>query len=314
MKKRKRIVEPKNDEFFLANYLNDATYNDYFERMKKIALSIFEWENLPETCNAEYLELCLFEKGVASLLYEDNIGFINANAIANEGINIYNIPIKFNCQTANGLNFYRDLYIANSGKEKNKECILIKNNQNKISTMSSITLFCYRLYIAERTIDTNMHAQRTPVTILCDDKQLYTVKNLYAKYDGFEPLIIGQKDLDQFETVKVLKTDAPYLIDKLEQYKEKIWNEALSFLGINNIAIEKKERLTENESNVNNELINMNLQSFLAPRLQACKEFNEKFKPEKQLTVKVRSDLENYIKKYMNSIGNSKESEVKTNV
>ena len=99
-------------------------------------------------------------------------------------------------------------------------------------------------------------------------------------------------------------------------YKKEIWNEALTFLGINNIALEKKERLIKDEANSNNELINLNLQSYLAPRQIACKQFNEKFGftgTDKEISVRVRSDLHNIIKN-QNSIvqdfENKNESEV----
>ena len=88
----------------------------------------------------------------------------------------------------------------------------------------------------------------------------------------------------------------------LDVYKEQIWNEALQFLGINTLTTEKKERLITDEASANNEVINMNLQSFLAPRLQACKEFNEKFGltgTDKEISVRVRSDLYNIIKQEM---------------
>lgn len=82
------------------------------------------------------------------------------------------------------------------------------------------------------------------------------------------------------------------------QYKKEIWNEALTFLGINNILVDKKERLITDEANSNNELINLNLQSFLAPRQEACKKFNEKFElsGNNEIKVRVRSDLHNVIK------------------
>ena len=57
--------------------------------------------------------------------------------------------------------------------------------------------------------------------------------------------------------------------------------------------------MTENESNENTELVNLNLQSMLAPRLEACRQFNEKFGltgTDKEISVRVRSDLENIIK------------------
>ena len=61
----------------------------------------------------------------------------------------------------------------------------------------------------------------------------------------------------------------------------------------------QKERLTENESSENNELVNLNLQSMLAPRLEACRQFNEKYGltgTDKEISVRVRSDLKNIIK------------------
>ena len=90
------------------------------------------------------------------------------------------------------------------------------------------------------------------------------------------------------------------MIDKISDYKKEILNEALTFLGINNVSIEKKERLVTDEANSNNEVINMNLQSRLAPRLRACKQFNDLFGltgTDKEISVRVRSDLYNTIKK-----------------
>ena len=81
------------------------------------------------------------------------------------------------------------------------------------------------------------------------------------------------------------------------EYKRDILNEALTYLGISNLD-EKKERRVVNEAESNNEVINLNLQAFLAPRKQACKEFNEKFgfTGEDEIDVKVRSDIHNLVK------------------
>ena len=73
----------------------------------------------------------------------------------------------------------------------------------------------------------------------------------------------------------------------------------MTFYGINNINVEKRERLVTGETNSNNEVINLNLMSYLAPRKLACKQFNEKFGltgTDKEISVRVRSDLHNIIK------------------
>ena len=98
------------------------------------------------------------------------------------------------------------------------------------------------------------------------------------------------------DMIKAIKTDAPYVEDKISAYKKEILNEALSFLGINNINVEKKERLVEDEANANNEYVIFNLMSRLVPRKEACKKFNELFNPDKKIDVRLRSDLKNIIK------------------
>lgn len=173
-----------------------------------------------------------------------------------------------------------------------------------------MNLFALRLYECERTSDTNLKAQKTPVMLVVDEKQRLLMENLYNQYNGNMPFIFGDKlQLDK-GLIQAIKTDAPFLLDKLQDYKKEIWNEALTFLGINNIMIDKKERLITDEANSNNELINLNLQSFLAPRKLACEQFNEKFGltgTDKAIDVRVRSDLHNVIKNVESTVSDYKE-------
>lgn len=308
-KKRKTRVRTNNNDMKLSQFLNDLTFNDYYNRLKKIATSIFEWENLPNSCDEDYLENSLFETGIATILLDNNQIPINTDATSNGYINLYNLPTKLNCMSANGQNYYRDLYVAEN-QDINKTCILIKNTKDMQATSTTVELFAYRLFVAERTLDINAHSLRTPFFITCNQNQLMTVKNIMSQIEGFEPKIVARKDnLDEY-SIEVLKTDTPFLLDKLEIYKEKIWNEALTFLGVNNISTEKQERLITDEAKQNNELINLNLQSFLKPRKKACKQYNDLFKPDKPLNVKVNSDLENIIKTQFSTVSNFRENEV----
>ena len=188
---------------------------------------------------------------------------------------------------------------AQKENQKNYECILVMNNFDRTPTAGSMELFAWRLYLAQRTCDVNISGQRFPVMIDGDEKQRLMLENLYNQYNGKQPFIFGNKNQLNDDMLKAIKTDSPYVADKITEYKKEIWNEALTYLGINNISVQKKERLTESESNENNELVNLNLQSMLAPRLEACRQFNEKFGltgTDKEISVRVRSDLKNIIK------------------
>ena len=322
-----RRKDRNNYKFKDSLDLNNATYMDYCNRFRRIALSIFEWVNLPKTMNSRYLEMCLYYNGKAALLKDKNYGFINTKCAGTGYVNIYGLPTELNCYSYS-FNSKRKLYIGlnpldeNKENKENEECILVQNNWEALPTVSSMELFAWRLYNAERVCDINVIAQKTPVLLIADEKQRLMLENLYQQFNGNQPFIFGDKDQLGDQTIKAINTNAPFVADQIMDYKKEIWNEALTYLGVNNIMLEKKERLVTDEANSNNELINLNLQSFLAPRQEACRQFNEKFGltgTDKEISVRVRSDLYNIIKKEMsttkdlltqNEIDKIKENEV----
>ncbi len=286
-------------KFIDSAIVNDNTYYDYLNRFKRIALSMFEWVNLPKSCDARYLEMCLYYNGQAALIKDKKYGFINTKAAANGYVNIYGIPTKINCFSYS-YQSVRTLYTGLDPNSKDEdEAILVMNNWDRLPTAGSMELFAWRLYNAQRTCDVNLNAQRTPLIIAVDEKQRLMMENLYNQYNGNQPFIFGDKNQLDDNKLKAINTQAPYIIDKISDYKKEIWNEALTYLGIQNISRDKKERLTENESNENNELVNLNLFAMLEPRREACRKFNEKFGltgTDKEISVRVRSDLYNIIK------------------
>lgn len=177
--------------------------------------------------------------------------------------------------------------------------ILVMNNYDRIPTANTIELFTQRLTKIERIKDINLNALKTPILITGNQKQMLTLKNLYQKYDGNIPIIFGDKEIFEDNSIKSIKTDAPYLLDKLTLEKKEIWNELLTFLGVNNVETEKKERLITSETDANNDLINYNLANFLEPRKLACKQFNELFG--ENIDVRVRQNINEIIKSNIES-------------
>ena len=290
-------VKPKDIRFLDSALMNSQTYWDYLERFKKICLSMFEWVGLPESMNARYLEECLYYKGQAALLKDPNYGFINTQCASGGYLNIYGLPTELNCYSY-GYQEQKKLYTGLGGEE-DKDCILVMNNWQRIPTCSTIELFCQKLADADLTCTVNIKSQKTPVLIVVDENQRLMMENLYAQYDGNRPFIFGDKNQLGADSIKSINTGAPFIADKVMDYKKQIWNEALTYLGINTLQTEKKERLITDEASSNNELINLNLQSMLIPRQEAAKQFNKLFGLEgtdKEISVRLRSDLYNIIK------------------
>lgn len=298
----------RNNNLFLDSaILNEQTFQLYCDIFEDIARSLFQWENLPKSMNEIWLERSLYYDGQAALLKDPERNFINTRATTAGKINLYGIPTKLHCYSYE-YNTTRSVYMGYLPNVKDtQQCILVQNNWNRIPTWFAMQLYAYRLYDVQRSADVNIKGQKFPLAVITSDKQKQSMINFYNNYNGNQPCILVDQKLLEENAIKAINTESPFVADKLIDYKKEIMNEALTYLGINNIMLEKKERLVQDEANSNNELINLNLQKFLAPRQFAAKQFNEKFGftgTDKEIKVKLRSDLTNVIKK-VESITNS---------
>lgn len=296
-----------------AVWLNDRTYIDYKNRLQKIATSIFEWENLPDSMDARYLEYCLYSQGQCALLHSAEYGFINTKATINGDVNIYGLPTAVNCYSYGRFNEVRRVYNGLADPEANEdtECILVKNTWDRIPTVASMELFALRLYEAERTCDVSVKNAKHSRLILTNENQRLTMENMFRQYDANVPFIFGDTENFKGGNVESIDISSAFIGSDIMKYKKEIWNEALTTLGVDNFS-EKKERLVSDEVDTNNEVINLNLMSFLAPRQEACEQFNKKYG--KNISVKVRSDLNNIIKTYESVVSDKYQQELESQV
>lgn len=300
MGKNKKNVGYSNKQYKEALCLNDECVNHYYMALRQLCLSMFEWE-LPESMDARKLEIDLFNKGAAASLQTETMGIINTQVSTGDYINIYGIPTRLECWSYD-FNEVRTLYSGilrdengNMINEPTEQAILIMNNLDRYPTSIICEFYAYRLANAQRTIDVNVNGLKTPLMLICSENELLTLRNAYAQYNGNEPVLYADKNSNiNLDSIKAVKTDVPYNVDKLVDYKKEIWNEFLTRMGINNIQTEKKERLIKDEANQNNEVINLNLQYFFKTRKRSCEQMNELFGI--NASVKISSDLYNIIK------------------
>lgn len=246
--------------------INQRTFIDYLTRLQEMSLNIFEWKNLPDSVSERFLELSLCTTGMCIYFNDPLIGDLALTCMIGGPLDVYRIPIKRTAYAANGY----------QAELTNKNSILIFNNYLHTPTMETLVLFSRRLYEIERTIEINVKAQKTPVLITCEESQELTIKNLYAKWDSHEPVIAKLKNSD-LNPISVVKTDAPFVADKLEALKKQIWNEAMSFLGIENVVSEKRDRLVSDEVMVNLGGVEAQRYVMLNARREAAKKINNMF-------------------------------------
>ena len=256
----------KDRDFWQSADLNNASYIQYYDRLTELSISMFEWRNLPDTVDPRFLELTLFANGMAVFFKNDVDEYLALQCAISGPLDVYRIPIRRRAYAVNGFNKELD----------NTDSVIIYNNMLHKNSMLDVRMFARELYNLDRAISVNANAQKTPILIRCTENERLTFENIYMQYDGNMPVIYGDKQLNP-NGLTVFKTDAPYVADKLYTLKTQKWNEALTYLGISNVNITKRERLITDEVTRNQGGTIASRYSRLESRRQACKQINEMF-------------------------------------
>lgn len=269
-----------NGLFGESAVMNNASYIQYFNRLVELSVSMFEWQGLPETVDPRYLELHLFKNGSMVYFRDEVMGDLCLDCIANGQFDVYGNPIS-RCAYSSYNQYQKTLNESDS--------VIIWNNYLRQPSVLDVKMFAKRLYNLDRIIDVNANAQKTPVLVQGTEKQRLTLVNLYKEFDGNAPFIFGDKNLD-LNSLRAISTNAPYVADKLYQLKTQIWNEALTYLGISNLNIQKKERMITDEVQRNQGGTIASRYSRLEARREAVDKINRMFGTD--ISVDYREDFQ----------------------
>lgn len=263
----------QNAETFITNQETEIMY---MWRLMNLCMSVFKWKNLPKGVDERMIEFWLMRDGFVGFFYDEMLKH-DAKHRAPEGYaalpmliqgqwDIYEYPKERKAYAVNG--FQYDCNEENS--------VIIFNNYLRVPMWSIMAQFAHRLAETQRTIDINCRQQRTARVIRCDEKQRLTYLNAAKEVDEGKNWVHGDKNLD-LDNFQVFDITTPYVGNELQVYKHQLWNEALTYLGVENVNTDKKERLISDE--VINNMGDVEAERFtrLNARKQACEEINELF-------------------------------------
>lgn len=255
---------------------NQDTATMFMWRLMNLAISVFKWDNLPEGVDERMLEFWLLRDGFVGFFYDEALksderrrapeGYAVLPMMIQGQWDIYEYPRDRRAYAVNGFNY--------ECTEDNS--VIIFQNYLRVPMWLTLWQYAFRLAETQRTIDINCKQQRTARIIRCSEDQRLTYLNAAKEVDEGRPWVHGDKNFD-LDAFQVFDTTTPYVANELQTYKHQLWNEALTYLGIENVNTDKKERLISDE--VVNNMGDVEAERFtrLNARKQACDEINRLF-------------------------------------
>lgn len=265
-------------------YRNSGTYYFWLYRMLEIYFALFKW-NMPDSIDIRTLNSSLLFNGFVCFYKEDRFTedrqYVAMPCTMGGNINIYNYPTEYQIVSPNGYTALRN--IDNS--------VIIYNNHLHTVPYQAITLYATRLTNAQIAMDVNINNQKTPKIYKCSEEQKLALQNYLKQYNGGIPVIQVTKENDFIENM-VFDTASPYVADKMHIAMTNIWNDFLTYCGIENSNNEKRERLVSAETQANYGNIEASRNTMLMSREEGCYKIRKMFGlSEEECSVEFNSKL-----------------------
>lgn len=245
---------------FNAEIKNLETFQTLYNFYKNIYINKRKLKNLPIGVNERYLLNTLFERGTIAFIKDKDYNFLALKYHKNSVLNPYGDFISVNVHTENSSLTNKE-YKRNFDYLKTYNdydtCYIIDDNYNRYPPRLIVESYCLRIADLLRTIDTKVKQSKLNCLIACSEETKSSIEqaianidiNLIATYvrNDIKDAIIDSK----VENVNNDLNAIALLFDTLNNYR----NELHMQLGINSLSIDKKERLTSSESDINQDII-----------------------------------------------------------
>lgn len=246
---------------------NWKTYEMYKREMLTLAENVFEFEDLPEYIDVAFLNKKLLRDGSIAFFNDEVMGVIALPYTVLGTLDIYGRPKRIIASAPNG-SYRRTL--------QEGEFVIMYDNNGRYPMYLDILQYSERIALMTRTIDINILQQRTPRFWKTSSDKAKSIRDVINNVDGLENTVLTYDDIN-LDDIQLVLEPAPYVSDKIDIQKEKMWNEFLRLIGVANMNFQKKERNIKDEVLASQGGTIASRYSRFEPRQKAIKLINEKF-------------------------------------
>lgn len=248
----------------LSNWI---TYQMYLRQFLTLAENVFIYDNMPDYIDTAYLNKTLVRQGAIAFFYDDVLEKVLALPYKSIGsLDVYNRPKRIQVY---GRNRY-----TNTLKEG--DFVIMYDNNGRYPIYIDILQYAERYANITRTMDINIAQQKTPRIWKTSTEKEKTVKDLANEVDGNIEKIVTYDNIN-LDDIELILAPAPFVTDKLQDQKDKIWSEFLRLIGISNLSFQKKERNISDEIQAMQGGTIASRYERFEPRKKAIEEINKKF-------------------------------------
>ena len=262
--------------------LQALTQRFYLRQLTEIACNRFKWTGIPVDdpewdVRPRYMELCLYRTGLVVFFKHPKWNkFLCIQGTPSGQMDMYFDPTEFTL-IGNGSTSGIDGVTVPAS-----DGVPIWSNMLRMPEHDVISIYVNRMAEFDRTVDINLVALRHPFILAADDTNRQSIVEAFRQIQEGQPAIVVNKNSMQGQSIKDLinvfdmRIDAD-LVTNLMVDKRKAWNEALTFLGVNNSNQDKRERLVQSEVGANDSEVLMQRSIVLDQRRYACEQINKKY-------------------------------------
>ena len=258
----------RNENKTDIQHMKDILRTQLSSYYQNIAVSVFEWDGMPDQVMRiprRQPEKQLYETGCFTMFRHEDSGQFFMLPVASMNIqkNAYGEPSQWRAMALGEL-------AAPIGalKLSPENAVLFRNNDTYTPSKPYVEELIKQLVNVEYTLRLNINAQKMPWSMRSNNYNIISNKNLFRQIYECEPIIYHDDMMT--DELELIKTDAPVIMAELNDAYNVYDQRICEFLGIDCVARDKKERLTAEEADANDEKIDSIKKVKLEQRKEGC--------------------------------------------